>query len=199
MECRPGYEDIGGTCQECRRGFFKVENAAATCKECEIGLTTETTGATSSDQCSLRKFLQLLVTSLEHKVLKVIDYHQPSSGVHDVVTICSNYIFSETASNLRKLHSIMFNIKLPGHTSPKILLANDKFIEMLFHTNYCLFSHFYYLLAMEMLPFMYNLLFLPIYLTIHPTHTHLPNFKNQNGKQSLLIVPCLTMHAPTSY
>lgn len=53
LECRPGYEDIGGMCQECARGYYKVEYAAARCRACPANTTTEGTGATDPTLCSL--------------------------------------------------------------------------------------------------------------------------------------------------
>ncbi|XP_053380894.1 uncharacterized protein LOC123563563, partial [Mercenaria mercenaria] len=53
LVCSPGFEDVGGSCQECPRGFYKIESAAAKCKPCQGGTTTESTGATNPGSCSL--------------------------------------------------------------------------------------------------------------------------------------------------
>jgi len=55
VECRPGYEDVGGQCQQCARGFFKEINAAASCRQCPTGFTTADIGSTLETMCNIRK------------------------------------------------------------------------------------------------------------------------------------------------
>uniref|UniRef100_K1Q8I5 Sushi, von Willebrand factor type A, EGF and pentraxin domain-containing protein 1 n=1 Tax=Magallana gigas TaxID=29159 RepID=K1Q8I5_MAGGI len=53
LQCSPGYEDISGTCEKCKIGFYKAEYAAALCKECLTGFITSEEGTDNAAKCSV--------------------------------------------------------------------------------------------------------------------------------------------------
>lgn len=61
VQCSPGYEDINGTCEKCKIGFYKAEYAAALCKECPAGFITSEEGTDNAAKCTVRKCLKSVV------------------------------------------------------------------------------------------------------------------------------------------
>ncbi|XP_021378507.1 major surface-labeled trophozoite antigen 417-like [Mizuhopecten yessoensis] len=51
LQCPPGFQDVGGSCTECPRGYFKAETAATTCTMCQNNMITAGNGSTSASAC----------------------------------------------------------------------------------------------------------------------------------------------------
>lgn len=71
-ECRPECEsgqqlEITGRCQPCPRGKYRQRGIHVACIPCKTDFTTLTVGATSPQQCTLRKFHLSLTTIISIK------------------------------------------------------------------------------------------------------------------------------------
>lgn len=67
MQCSPGYEDINGKCEKCKKGFYKAEYAAALCKECPTGFITSEEGTVDKGNCTVRKCSKRVVCNIFYK------------------------------------------------------------------------------------------------------------------------------------
>ncbi|KAG1655606.1 Fibropellin-1 [Nymphon striatum] len=68
-ECESGQQlEITGRCQPCPRGKYRQRGRHVACIPCRADFTTLTVGATSSEQCTLRKFDILFLTIISIRI-----------------------------------------------------------------------------------------------------------------------------------